>query len=85
MEPVAGRAGWCVMGIEKLNSAAWAAGFAMAPPEDSFEEAGSAVKTVTTQWRPGEAVMVREPSIDRSDWLKALFGLFGRRAPVSPA
>jgi hypothetical protein len=77
------------MGIEALNSAAWAAGFAMAGSEDAFEDTfegtGAAARTVETRWTPGEAVLVREPPGEKSDWLKALLGLFGRRARVSPA
>jgi hypothetical protein len=76
------------MGIEALNSAAWAAGFAMAGDEEAFEDADGAARTVGTaeaRWTPGEAVLVREPPGERADWLKVLLGLFGRRAPVSPA
>ena len=73
------------MGIEALNSAAWAAGFAMAGSEDAFEDTSATAKTVETRWTPGEAVLVREPPREKSDWLKALLGLFGRRARVSPA
>jgi hypothetical protein len=76
------------MGIEALNSAAWAAGFAMAGSEDAFEDTDATAtmaKTVEARWTPGEAVLVREPEAEKSDWLKALLGLFGRRARVSPA
>ncbi|HEY1246578.1 MAG TPA: hypothetical protein VGF29_17265 [Hyphomicrobiaceae bacterium] len=76
------------MGIEKLNSAAWAAGFAMAASEDAFEDAVRLTEaTAEGQWRPGEAVLVRESSADRADWIKALFGYLHlrRRAPVSTA
>jgi hypothetical protein len=77
------------MGIEALNSAAWAAGFAMAGSEEAFEDTfegtGATAKTVEARWTPGEAVLVREPTAEKSDWLKALLGLFGRRARVSPA
>jgi hypothetical protein len=73
------------MGIEALNSAAWAAGFAMAGSEDAFEDTDAKAKTVEARWTPGEAVLVREPTAEKSDWLKALLGLFGRRARVSPA
>jgi hypothetical protein len=75
------------MGNEKLNIAAWAAGFAMATIEEDDLEvvAESASRAADTQWRPGQAVMVREPQPDKADWIRAFFGLFGRRAPVSPA
>lgn len=83
LEQVPGRAGWCVMGIERLNNAAWAAGFAMATPEeDDFEVAVSEAPDM--QWRPGQAVMVREEPVERLEWLKAFLGLLGRRVPVSP-
>jgi hypothetical protein len=73
------------MGIETLNSAAWAAGFAMAASEDSFEDAVRVIRAVDTQWRPGEAVMVRQPPVEKADWIRAWFGFLARRAPVSPA
>ncbi len=78
------------MGIEQLNSAAWAAGFATAASEDDYED-GCVVVTqplgqpLGTQWTPGQAIMVRERDVQRADWVRTLLGLFGRRAPVSPA
>ncbi|MBO0763038.1 MAG: hypothetical protein J2P50_00350 [Hyphomicrobiaceae bacterium] len=74
------------MGIETLNSAAWAAGFAMAASEDAFDDAVRVKEEAAdTDWRPREAVLVRP--VEKSDRLKALFGFFhfSRRAPVSPA
>jgi hypothetical protein len=78
------------MGIETLNSAARAAGFAMAASDEPYEEIGADAKAVETQWRPGEAVLLdgppkfgRRPGI--VDWVKGALGLFGRRAPASPA
>jgi hypothetical protein len=73
------------MGIEQLNSAAWAAGFAMAASEDDYAEACVVVRPTEAQWTPGQAIMVREHDRARADWMRALLGLFGRRAPVSPA
>jgi hypothetical protein len=73
------------MGIERLNSAARAAGFAMATSEETFEDLKGVAKGVDAQWRPGEAILVREAPAQRADWIKALLALFGRRAPVSPA
>jgi hypothetical protein len=73
------------MGIEQLNSAAWAAGFAMAASEEDFEDGCVVVEPVEAQWTPGRAVVVRGPAADRTDWLRALLSLFGRRAPVSAA
>jgi hypothetical protein len=60
----------------------------MAASEDAFDEAvGLSEATAEAQWRPGEAVLVRESPADRADWIKALFAYFhfGRRAPVSTA
>jgi hypothetical protein len=74
------------MGIEQLNSAAWAAGFAMAASEEDFEDGCVVVEPVEAQWTPSRAVVVRGPAPeDRTDWLRALLSLFGRRAPVSAA
>jgi hypothetical protein len=73
------------MGIEQLNSAAWAAGFAMAAAEDDYDDGCMASRPPVTQWTPGEAIMVRERDVERADWVRALLGLFARRAPVSPA
>ena len=73
------------MGIEQLNSAAWAAGFAMAASEDDYQDGCVVVGPPEAQWTPGQAIMVRERDVERADWVRALLGLFGRRAPVSPA
>jgi hypothetical protein len=73
------------MGIEQLNSAAWAAGFAMATSEDDYDDGCAVARSPATQWTPGQAIMVRERNVERTDWVKALLGLFGRRAPISPA
>ena len=64
------------MGMETLNSAARAAGFAMAASDEPY-----------AQWRPGEAILLHAYPTQRKpgsgDWLKGVLGLFGRRA--SPA
>jgi hypothetical protein len=74
------------MGIETLNTAARAAGFAMATSEESFDEVyPSAARAANAQRRPDEAAPVHEPSSERGDWLRAVLSLFGRRARVSPA
>ncbi len=58
----------------------------MATSEEPFDEVyPSAAQAVNAQWRPGEAMLVHEPPSERADWLKAVLGLFGRRARVSPA
>jgi hypothetical protein len=81
------------MGIEKLNSAARAAGFAMAPPEDPLDDVSgptdpatalvkaAGVKAAGAPWRPGRAILVRHAARDRTDWLSVLLGLL-RRAPA---
>ena len=75
------------MGMETLQSAARAAGFAMATEEDS--EVKRAPRVVErTQWQPTQALLlpVADPQQSgRLEALKALLPLFGRRAPVSPA
>jgi hypothetical protein len=73
------------MGIEQLNSAAWAAGFAMAASEDDYEDGCAVVQPLETRWTTGRAIMVREPAAERTDWVRALLGLVARRARVSPA
>lgn len=85
LEQMLGRAGWCVMGIETLNIAAYAAGFAMAGSEEAFDGLGAEARAVEPRWQPGRAVLVREAPESRTDWISLLQGLFGRRAPVSPA
>jgi hypothetical protein len=89
MERGPGVAGWCVMGIEALNNAARAAGFAMAACDEPHEETRAERKPSETQWRPGEAVLQQEPpaaaGLRGGDWMRSLFGLFGRRAPASSA
>jgi hypothetical protein len=60
----------------------------MAACEDAFDDAAGLTEArAEAQWRPGEAVLVRESPVDRADWIKTLFGYFhfGRRAPVSTA
>jgi len=57
----------------------------MATSEDDYEDGCAIVEAVETQWTPGRAIMVRGPDAERADWVRALLGLFGRRARVSPA
>jgi hypothetical protein len=73
------------MGNEQLNSAARAAGFAMAASEDEYQDGCVTVLPAEAQWTPGTVVMVRERRSERADWMRALLALLGRRAPVSPA
>lgn len=75
------------MGIETLNSAAHAAGFAMAAPEEAYEDlealptrAESPARQAELQWQPSRGVLVQERPADRSgDWMSLLLGLLGRR------
>jgi len=74
------------MGMETLNSAARAAGFAMAaddPLQDQMPEA----RPDADPWRPGEAVLaqpnaaVRMPRV--GDWIRGVASLLlGRGAPA---
>jgi hypothetical protein len=76
------------MGIEALNNAARAAGFAMAASEEPYPEVEVVAKPAETQWRPGEAVLVHEPvkpARRAGDWIRGLLGLFGKRLPASSA
>ena len=76
------------MGIEALNNAARAAGFAMAAPDDTPEEEVAQRPAVETSWRPGTAVNVLSPTrqVPRpsqvSDWFKTMLGAAGRGAPA---
>jgi hypothetical protein len=85
------------MGIETLNSAVHAAGFAMAAPEEAYEDLEALPQTVLAtpgrssrltelQWQPSRGVLLHEKPADRGDWMGALLSLFGRRAaPRRPA
>jgi hypothetical protein len=75
------------MGIETLNTAARAAGFAMASAD---EETGATteMKPEMAAWRPGEGVLAASPvAVSKEDaqsvagWVKGLFGM-SDRAPA---
>lgn len=70
------------MGIETLNSAARAAGFAMAASDEPYEEPKAEPKIEQEGWRPAEAVMLSPATIERH-WFRTMLGFLGRRA--SPA
>jgi len=77
------------MGIEALNNAARAAGFAMAAPDDPPEEEVARRPAIDTSWRPGTAVSLIAPTplnVARpsqvSDWFKTMLGAAGRGAPA---
>jgi hypothetical protein len=74
--------------MEELNSAARAAGFAMAASEEPYAEVKVEARPAETQLRPGEAVARSEPARVGprvGDWVRGMLGLFGRRAPASSA
>jgi hypothetical protein len=77
------------MGIEALNNAARAAGFAMAAPDDTSDEEVVRKPAVDTSWRPSTAVRLLGPTAPQvtrpsqvSDWFKAVLGATGRGAPA---
>ena len=75
------------MGMETLNSAARAAGFAMAASDEPYEQAAR-IKIETVQWRPAEPLLLAPtgPRANRtSDWRTVFWSMLGRRAPASPA
>jgi hypothetical protein len=76
------------MGMETLQSAARAAGFAMAPSDEADQQAETGA-VERSQWRPAEAMLVPSPGQQQpgkaADLLRGLFSYFGRRAPASPA
>lgn len=75
------------MGMETLNSAVHAAGFAMAASDEPHEASRSVPAPEVAPWRPGEAVLTRGTTQPGRfpEWARSLFGMFGRRAPASPA
>lgn len=75
------------MGIETLNTAARAAGFAMASSEEAAQEAKVEAKPDVEGWRSEASLLDAEPRKTKvhaspAEWLKGLFGLSGRRAPA---
>ena len=77
------------MGIETLNTAAHAAGFAMATSDEAAQDGKVEAKTETESWRSGDAIMLTPEDSDAvktatsaADWVKGLFGMSGRRAPA---
>jgi hypothetical protein len=84
------------MGIETLYSAAYAAGFAMAAPEESYDDIRAEPRlgmSVEAQWQPSRAVLARKMPGDgagprpprtgwSADWLGLVLGLLGRRPPA---
>jgi hypothetical protein len=75
------------MGIETLNSAARAAGFAMASSEELFNESKPEVKLEPPP-RAGEPSVQKAPTAlaqktaPATEWIKGVFSVLGRRAPA---
>jgi hypothetical protein len=78
------------MGMEKLNNAARAAGYAMATSDDLLNNSKPEAKPEVDSWRPGEAIMASQakPSSGNAlhsvtDWVKGrVLGVLGRGAPA---
>lgn len=78
------------MGMEKLNNAARAAGYAMATSDDLLNNGKPEAKPEADSWRPGEAIMASETASPSSnalhtvtDWVKGrVLGVLGRGAPA---
>ena len=75
------------MSMETLNTAARAAGFAMAASDESPQDGKVEAKPEVEAWR-SEAILLPQgsqqaaPKSSAADWFKSLFGLSGRRAPA---
>ena len=78
------------MGMETLNNAARAAGYAMAASDELLNDGKAEVTTENDAWRPGEAVLHSQAPLPATgavhavtDWVKArIFSVFGRGAPA---
>lgn len=70
------------MGIETLNNAARAAGFAMAGTDEIFEERKVDQAPVSPE-SVALVTPVRRQGV--TEWVRSHLGSFGRRAPASPA
>jgi hypothetical protein len=79
------------MGIETLNNAARAAGFAMAASDEPYEEArhdapvGTQVDERVWQSQGLVAIPAAEERHHKGEWLRSMLGLVWGRAPASPA
>ena len=78
------------MSIETLNTAARAAGFAMATSDEASQESKAEAKPETETLASDEAMLLdQEPlgtqpkaAFSATYWVKSLFGALGRRAPA---
>jgi hypothetical protein len=78
------------MGIETLNNAARAAGFAMAASDEPYEEAREGLVETQVDERIWQSqALVAAPSAEerhhKGEWLRSMLGLVWGRAPASPA
>ena len=81
LERLLGRESFGVMGIEQLNNAARAAGFAMAAPDDPPEEEVVRRPALEASWRASTAVNLIAPAplhVARpsqvTDWFRTMLG-----------
>ena len=81
----------CVMGMETLNNAARAAGYAMATSDELLSNSKpDETRSEADSWRPGEAIIASKAAPSSSnmlhsvtDWVKGrVLGVFGRGAPA---
>jgi hypothetical protein len=74
------------MGIEALNNAARAAGFAMAAPDDTPDEEVAHKPARDMSWRAAPVGLLAPPSVARpsqvTDWFRSMLGVTGRGAPA---
>ena len=90
LEHILGQRVQCVMGIETLNNAARAAGYAMAASDDLLNSSTAEVRSESEAWRPGEAIMPSQAAPQSvgtlqvvTEWVKSrVFGVFSRGAPA---
>jgi len=73
------------MGIETLNNAARAAGFAMAGTDEIFEERKVDQAPVSPESVALVPVVTPVRRQGVTEWVRSHLGSFGRRAPASPA
>jgi hypothetical protein len=71
--------------MEALNTAAHAAGFAMAASDEPYEKAEAEVPAAG--WQPSEPALLTSAALAErphgmGDWFRSMLGLFGRRAPA---
>ena len=71
------------MGMEALNNAARAAGFAMAVSEEPVAESAGEAKPEQEAWRAGQPMLTAaKPGPSTIERVRSFLGLFGRGAPA---